>query len=150
MPHASPSAQSNGYLVLQGNMHFRTARSKKFLKLLARKRLGTRWAKYPFSLCRMHTWVHDAMSRRVESPWAYLRNMQGATHAYDHICNAMHAYGLTSEICNDFAASRWNPSPKAQAFPSPNTDDMRQTGWRRPALHAEPRAQSPKPRCIPT
>ena len=29
--------------VLQGNIHFRTARSKQFLELLARKRLGTLW-----------------------------------------------------------------------------------------------------------
>ena len=38
----------NGYLVLQGKMHLRTAQSKDFLKLLARERLGTCWAKYPF------------------------------------------------------------------------------------------------------
>ena len=37
----------NGYLVLQGNIPFRTARSRQFQKLLARKRLGTRWAKDP-------------------------------------------------------------------------------------------------------
>ena len=43
----------NGYLVLQGNIHFSTAQFKLFLKLLARKRLGTRWAKYLFSRCRM-------------------------------------------------------------------------------------------------
>ena len=42
----------NGYLVLQANIHFRTSQSKHILKLLARKRLGTRWAKYPFSRCR--------------------------------------------------------------------------------------------------
>ena len=42
----------NGYVILQGNIHFRTAQFKHFLNLLARKRLGTRWAKYPFSQCR--------------------------------------------------------------------------------------------------
>ena len=31
----------NGYLVLQAKIHFRTAQIKQFLKLLARKRLGT-------------------------------------------------------------------------------------------------------------
>ena len=30
---------------------FRTAQFKHVLKLLARKRLGSRWAKYPFSRC---------------------------------------------------------------------------------------------------
>ena len=40
-----------GYLALQGNMHFRAAQ----LKLLARKRLGTRWAKYLFRRSRMVT-----------------------------------------------------------------------------------------------
>ena len=30
----------NGYLVLQGNLHFRDAQFKQFLELLARKRLG--------------------------------------------------------------------------------------------------------------
>ena len=30
----------------------RTAQSKHFLKLPARKTLGIRWAKYPFSRCR--------------------------------------------------------------------------------------------------
>ena len=39
-------------LVLQGKIHPRTAQSKHFLKLLARERLGTRRAKYPFSRCR--------------------------------------------------------------------------------------------------
>ena len=33
----------NGYLVLQGNTHFRTARSKQLLELLARKGPGTCW-----------------------------------------------------------------------------------------------------------
>ena len=42
----------DGYLDLQGNIHFRTAHSKSFLELLARKRLGTRWSTYPFSRCR--------------------------------------------------------------------------------------------------
>ena len=42
----------NGYLVIQGNIPFGTAPFKQFLELLARKRLGTRWAKYPFSRCR--------------------------------------------------------------------------------------------------
>ena len=37
----------NGYLVLQGNIPLRSSQVK-----LARKRLGTRWAKYPFSRCR--------------------------------------------------------------------------------------------------
>ena len=41
----------NGYLALQGNIHFRTAQFKQFLKLLARKTLGTSWAKYLFSGC---------------------------------------------------------------------------------------------------
>ena len=39
----------NGYLVLQGNIPFGTAQSKYILKLLARTRLGTHWAKYPLS-----------------------------------------------------------------------------------------------------
>ena len=46
----------NGYLALQGNTRFiiiRIAESKHVLKLVARKRLGTRWAKYPFSWCRL-------------------------------------------------------------------------------------------------
>ena len=42
----------NGHLVLQGNIPLRTSRFKRILKLFARKRLGTRWAKYPFSRCR--------------------------------------------------------------------------------------------------
>ena len=43
----------NGYLALQGNKHVGTARLKHFLEVLARERLGTRWAKYPFSRCRI-------------------------------------------------------------------------------------------------
>ena len=35
----------NGYLVLQGNIPLRTSACKNLLKLLAGKRLGTRWAK---------------------------------------------------------------------------------------------------------
>ena len=42
----------DGYLVLQGNIPLRTSQVKHVLKLLARKRLGTRWAKYPCSRCR--------------------------------------------------------------------------------------------------
>ncbi len=42
----------NGYLALQRNIPSRTAQFKQFLELLARKRLGTHWAKYPFSRCR--------------------------------------------------------------------------------------------------
>ena len=45
----------NGYLVLQGNIPLRTAQFKHIVKLLARERLGTRWAKYPFSRCRLRT-----------------------------------------------------------------------------------------------
>ena len=41
-----------GYLVLQGVIPLSTSLFKHFLKLLARKKLGTRWAKYPFSRCR--------------------------------------------------------------------------------------------------
>ena len=37
-----------GYLVLQGSVPFRTAQFEHFLKRQARKRSGTRWAKYPF------------------------------------------------------------------------------------------------------
>ena len=36
----------------QGDIHFGTARLKHFLELPARRRLGTRWAKYLFSRCR--------------------------------------------------------------------------------------------------
>ena len=43
---------SNWHLVLQGNIPSRTSQLKHILKLLARERLGTRWAKYPFSRCR--------------------------------------------------------------------------------------------------
>ena len=42
----------DGYLVLQGNIPFRTAQFKKFPKVPARKGLCTRWAEYPFSRCR--------------------------------------------------------------------------------------------------
>ena len=42
--------------VLQGKIPFRTAQFKHFPKPLARKRLGTRWAKYLFSRCR---WIAD-------------------------------------------------------------------------------------------
>ena len=41
----------NGHQVLQGNIHFGTARLKTILELLARQKLGTCWAKYPFSRC---------------------------------------------------------------------------------------------------
>ena len=34
----------NGYLVLQGSIRFRTPRLKQFPKVMARERLGTRWA----------------------------------------------------------------------------------------------------------
>ena len=44
--------QLNGYLVLQGNLNLRTARFEHFPKVLARERLGTRWAKYPCSRCK--------------------------------------------------------------------------------------------------
>ena len=39
----------NGYLVLRGDIPWRTSTSKHIVKLLARKRIGTRWAKYLFS-----------------------------------------------------------------------------------------------------
>ena len=55
------SAPANGYLVLQGNRPSGTAQSKHFPKLLARKRLGIRWAKYPFSRCQLYI----AVSQRV-------------------------------------------------------------------------------------
>ena len=45
--------QLDGYPVLQGNVHFTTAQFNRFLKLLARKKLHTHWAKYPFSQCRI-------------------------------------------------------------------------------------------------
>ena len=38
----------NGYLVLQGHIPSRTSQLEHVLELPARKRLGTRWAKYPF------------------------------------------------------------------------------------------------------
>ena len=44
--------QLNGYLVLQGNIPLRTSQFEQILKLLARKRLGTRWAK--FTLGEVH------------------------------------------------------------------------------------------------
>ena len=37
----------------QGNIPVRTSRFEHIAKLLARRRLGTRWAKYPFSPCRI-------------------------------------------------------------------------------------------------
>ena len=43
----------NGYLVFQGNIPSRTSQLKHVVKLLARKKPGTRWAKYPFSRCRL-------------------------------------------------------------------------------------------------
>ena len=43
--------EHNRYLVLQANIHFRSARLKRILKLLERKRLGTRWAEYMFMQC---------------------------------------------------------------------------------------------------
>ena len=44
----------NKYLVLQGHhIPFRTSQFEQILKLLARQTLGTRWAKYPFSRCRL-------------------------------------------------------------------------------------------------
>ena len=49
---ASRVPSFNGYLVLQGSVPLRTSHFKHVLKLLARKRLGTRWAKYPLSRCR--------------------------------------------------------------------------------------------------
>ena len=42
----------NGHPVFQGNVPLRTSQLKHILKLLARKRLGARWAKYPFRRCR--------------------------------------------------------------------------------------------------
>ena len=39
----------------QGKEHFRTAQLNRFLELLARKRLGTHWAKYQISRCRLWT-----------------------------------------------------------------------------------------------
>ena len=44
----------NGYLDLQENMHFGAEWLKTILELLARKIIGTRWSKYPFSR-RRHT-----------------------------------------------------------------------------------------------
>ena len=43
----------DGYLALHGNRHSRTAQFRQFLKPLAGKILGTRWAKCPFSRCRV-------------------------------------------------------------------------------------------------
>ena len=54
----------NGYLVLHGNIPLRTAQSKHILKLLARERLGTSWAKHPFRRCRF--WI--ARPSRVPLP----------------------------------------------------------------------------------
>ena len=50
----------NGYLALQGNLPFITAQSKHIVKLLARKRPGIRWAKYPCSRCRSELPIHAA------------------------------------------------------------------------------------------
>ena len=43
------------YLVLQGSIPPRTSQIKHILKQLARERLGTRWAQYPFSRCRIES-----------------------------------------------------------------------------------------------
>ena len=53
--------QLTGYLVLQGNIPFRTAQFKHFIKLLARKRLGSSWAKYPLSQCRTLRPAHQGL-----------------------------------------------------------------------------------------
>ena len=58
----------NGYLALQGNMLSGTARLKHVLKLPARKILGTRWAKYPFSRFRTVTPVSKACLKRAGGP----------------------------------------------------------------------------------
>ena len=44
--------QLHGYLVRQEDIPLRTSPFKHILKLLARRRLGTRWAAYPLSRCR--------------------------------------------------------------------------------------------------
>ena len=54
---------------------------KHFLKLLAIKRLGTRWAKYPFKPVPMHVASHEGSGRghihgRGRSAWASLRAAQ--------------------------------------------------------------------------
>ena len=57
----------NGYLVLQGNIHFGTKWFETVLELLARKKLGTHWSKYPFSRGRRMRVVVDFCLRHVES-----------------------------------------------------------------------------------
>ena len=49
-------------------MHFGAAQFKQFLKLPARKRLGTRWAKYPFSRCRVYRCLRTARALLIARP----------------------------------------------------------------------------------
>ena len=66
----------NGYLVLQGNIPLRTSHFKDILKLLARKRLGTRWAKYPVSRCR-EIWIKPFLRAIVGCSGMWCSRMWG-------------------------------------------------------------------------
>ena len=52
MAHRKAGGQQGrtAYLVLQGSVPSRTSQFKHIVQLIARTRLGTRWAKYPFRL----------------------------------------------------------------------------------------------------
>ena len=57
----------NGYLALERNVPLRI-QSEHILKLLARKRVGTHWAKYPFSWCGRERRKRDVRERAVCFP----------------------------------------------------------------------------------
>ena len=60
----------NGYLVLKGSIPLRASQLTHIPKLLARKRLGTEWARYPFSRCRPASAAPRRARGRPQTLWA--------------------------------------------------------------------------------
>ena len=76
----------HGDLVLQGNIHLTTARFKHILELLARKRLGTRQAKYLFSRCRTFSALCQAAPSYGLRSGGVFHNARIYIYIYIYIC----------------------------------------------------------------
>ena len=108
--------QRNGYLALQGNTPARTSRFEHILKLLARNRLGTHWAKYPFSRCQVcctcleAAWIDTQHhGRRVRAIISYYINSSNSYHinsSNSNSINSSNSYYINSS--NSYSANSSN------------------------------------------
>ena len=111
----------NGSLVLQGNIPLRTSQFK-HLKLLARERLGTRWAKYPFSRCRQMPRIIKRRASASEMargslpnlgfpPKHFLKLLARQATGYPSVSrcrprSVYHSLGLKTDDCSSRASHR--------------------------------------------